>query len=226
MKEAKKFEFDGVDAKTEWKIGLILALPALGVFFLVMFIFEFYLPRTYFMYPVLSAAILTLVISILLLKLLSRTIKDKKWTIRVDESTLEITHKNKKHLIPLTTIRSIKNLGNVGFRYLTIITNKESIKIRVGNTGFVPFSAQKDIETIDAFIQHLSSYLQENFNKKDLKNKLNINVFPNYGVYVVKSEKIRYSIINTLKPWQIMIIFLCGGFLLLILLFTQLEKYW
>lgn len=226
MKETRNFQFDGVDAKTEWKIGLILAVPALAVFFLVMYVSEFYLPKTYFLYPVLLASVLTIVISILILKLLSGTIKDKKWNINIDDKVLEITYKNIKKAIPLTDIRSIKNLGNVGFRYLTIITHHETIKIRVGNTGFVPFSTQKDLEIFDDFVEYLRPFLYENFNKKELKNKINTQVFPNYGVYVVKSEKIKYSIINRLKPWQIMIIFLCGGFLLLILLFTQLEKYW
>ncbi|MBV8326140.1 hypothetical protein [Chryseobacterium sp.] len=226
MKEIKNFQFDGIDAKTEWKIGLILAVPALAVFFLVMYIGELYLPKSSFLYPVLLASFLTIIVSILILKLLSTTIKDKKWNINVDESMLEITYKNEKKLIPLKDIRSIKNLGNVGFRYLTITTPDENIRMRVGNTGFVPFSTQKDLEIIDAFVDYLNPFLEENFNKKELKNKLNTQVFPHYGVYVVKSEKIKYSMINRLKPWQIMIIFLCGGFLLLIVLFTQLEKYW
>ncbi len=57
MKETRNFQFDGVDAKTEWKIGLILAVPALAVFFLVMYVSEFYLPKTYFLYPVLLASL-------------------------------------------------------------------------------------------------------------------------------------------------------------------------
>ncbi|PKF73770.1 hypothetical protein [Chryseobacterium sp. PMSZPI] len=226
MKETRNFQFNGIDAKTEWKIGLILAVPALGVFLLVMYLSESYLPKTYFLYPVLLAAVVTILISILILKFLSSSIKDKKWNININDKVLEITHKNIKKEIPLADIRSIKNLGNVGFRYLTIITHHETIKIRVGNTGFVPFSTQKDLENCDAFVEYLRPFLEENFNKKELKNKINTQIFPNYGVYVVKSEKIKYSIINRLKPWQIMIIFLCGGFLLLVLLFTQLEKYW
>ncbi|MCW3161409.1 hypothetical protein [Chryseobacterium oryctis] len=226
MKESKKFQFEGIDAKTEWKIGLILAIPALFVFFSIMYLFEFYLPKTNFLYPVLSAAILTIIISLLLLKFLAKTIKNKTWIINANDTNLEIIYKEAKYIIPLKDIRIIKNLGNVGFRYLTIVTPEKSIKIRVGNTGFVPFSSQFDIEKVDEFLEYLTPFLNENFNKKELKNKINTNIFPNYGVYVTKSEIIKYSIINKLKPWQIILIFICGGFLLLVILFTQLEKYW
>lgn len=226
MEKTKNFEFEGIDAKTEWRIALLIAFPALSTFCTVMYLFESSIMKASFMLQFSLASSLTLVMSMLLLKLLSMSIKNKKWNINTYENKIEIVHKNKKKVILLMDIKCIKNLGNIGFRYLTIQSAYETIKIRVGNTGFVPFSAQQDIESVDAFIEYLSPFLTKEFNKKVLKNKMTTYMFPNYGVYVTKSEKIKYSVINKLKPWQIILIFLSVGFFLLILLFTQLEKYW
>lgn len=136
-----------------------------------------------------------------MLKQLSNLKKNKKWVITIENEDLKITFQDKVWKFQLSDIRIIKNMGNVGFRYLTIFTKTEKIKIRVGNTGFIPFSTEEDIMIVDKFIAYLKPFIEVNFNKMILKNRLDNYAFPNCGVYVVKTDKIRYGVINKMKPY-------------------------
>jgi hypothetical protein len=196
LMESKEFKFQGVDAKTEWKLGLMLLFPAFLIFISSTYIVSLLIPDIYFLSPLLAASGLTFMASMGILKLLSNAVKDKQWIVNVDGEILHISFKNHSCNMLLDDIRIIKNMGNSGFRYLTITAKNETIKIRVGNAVLVPFSTAEDIATIDAFIAYLKPYMDERFNKKILRNQINNNVFSNFGIYVAKTEKIKYSIIN------------------------------
>jgi hypothetical protein len=220
--ERKEFRFQGVDAGTELRLGLIMSIPALLIFISTAYGVSRFIPVAYFLAPVLAASGLTVAASIGILKLLSFTVKDKQWTVIAGGENLTLSFQKRTYNIPLDDIRIIKNMGNTGFRYLTIITRNETVKIRVGSTGFVPFSTAEDITAVDAFIAHLMPYIDKRFNRKILKNRFNNNVFPNFGIYVTKTEKIKYSFINKLQPWQVMICFGALGFILIMVLMAAL----
>lgn len=220
--ENKEFRFEGLDAKTEIRLALNLIFPALVVMIGTLILINMLFPKIYFLYPLLFAAFLTLSLCMLILKQLAKRVKDKEWIVAINNETLHIKFQNQHHIFNLADIKKIKNLGNAGFRYLTIITNKDVIKIRVGNTGLTPFSSEKDIKQLDEFMEYLMPYVRENFNQKELKNIINTNIFSNFGVFVVKGEKIRYSIINKMQPWQVFVFGIGMGLFILFLLFMGL----
>jgi hypothetical protein len=163
LMESKEFRFQGVDARTEWRLGLILFFPAALIFISFTYGVSRLMPTVHFFYSVVPAAGLTVVASTLMLKLLAHAVKDKQWIVNVEPERVRISYKNHASNIPLDAIRIIKNRGNTGFRYVTIITRNETIKMRVGSTGFVPFSAAEDVAAVDAFIAHLKPYIDEHF---------------------------------------------------------------
>lgn len=223
--ENKEFRFEGLDAKTELKLALYLIFPGLAVMIGTLILIDMLAPKIHFLYSSLFAAFLTFSVCTFILKQLAKRVKSKEWVIVIDNGTLNIKFQNQHSIFSLTDMKKIKNLGNAGFRYLTVITNKDRIKIRVGNTGLTPFSSEKDIEQLDEFVAYLMPYIRENFNQKELKNIINTNVFPNFGVYVVKGEKINYSIINKMEPWQVFVFGIGLGLFLLFLLMQVLFYY-
>lgn len=219
--ENKEFRFQGLDAKTEVRTALMLIIPSLMVMFGVLAIAHVAFPKMFFLFPLVFAAVLTVLVSVIILKLLVAKLKDKEWTIRISEGkNVFVKFRNAEYNFELKDIIMIKNMGNTNIRYLTIETRQDKIKIRVGNTGFAPFSTAKDIEELDAFIEFIKFYIDENFNKKILKNAANPNIIPNFGVYVVKGVEIKYSLINKMKPWQIAILIL-GTLVLIMVLFMK-----
>lgn len=223
--ENKEFRFEGLDAKTELKLALNLIFPGLAVMIGVLILTNMLFPRIYFLYPLLFAAFLTLLVCIFILKQLTKRIKGKEWIVVINNENVQIKFQNLHYIFNLAEIKMIKNLGNAGFRYLTIVTQRDNIKIRVGNTGFTPFSSEKDIEKLDEFVEYLMPYIRENFNQKELKNIINTNIFTNFGVYVVKGEKIKNSIINKMEPWQVFV-FGIGLFFIILFLFMQVLFYY
>ncbi|KPE49408.1 hypothetical protein [Chryseobacterium indologenes] len=222
--ENKEFRFEGLDAKTELKLALNLIFPGLVVMIGTLILTNMLFPKVYFLYPLLFAAFLTLAVCMLILKQLAKRIQAKEWRVVINNENLTIKFQNLQYIFNLADIKMIKNLGNAGFRYLTIITNKDNIKIRVGNTGLTPFSSEKDIEQLDEFVKYLMPYIRENFNQKELKNIINTNVFPNFGVYVLKGDKIKYSIINKMEPWQVFVFILGIGALIMIIFVNVMES--
>lgn len=222
--EKKEFVFQGLDAKTELKTALLLIIPALLIMFSVLFISHIFFPNLYFLVPLLLAAILTVSLSVLILNQLSKRIKDKNWIIIIENENIDIKFRDSHYALKLSDIMMIKNMGQPGLRYLTIKTRNDVIKIRVGNTGLAPFSKEEDIEIIDSFIEYLKPYIIENFNKKILKNIININIIPNFGVFINKKEKIKYTIINKMEPWQVMVFILGITTVVLILFVIVMEK--
>ena len=218
MKIIKEFRFKGVDLKTELILGFMLSIPLMiivpGFFYLIHVLSE----GSPVAGNLLWASSLILASSVLLLKFFTKRIKNRLWVIKAGETELDITFRDKHYSFSLSEIRIIKNLGGHGLRYLTIITKKEKVRIRVGDIALAPFSTQKDIEEVDAFVAYLKPYINRNFNKKRLKNKIFDEIFPNYGVYVVKSEKIKYSLINRMYPWQVVLLILSCVVLFLLLL--------
>ena len=224
--ENKEFRFQGLDAKTEWKTALFLIIPALIIMFGVLYLSHIVIPKVFFLIPLVFAAFITVIISMIILKMISKRIKDKEWFVKINgNNEISIKYKDQQYNFGLKDIIMIKNMGNVGVRYLTIKTKNDILKIRVGNTGFAPFSQEKDITELDAFIGFIKPYLNENFNKKILKNAINTNIIPNFGIYVIKGEEIKYSILNKMKPWQVITMVLTFGVLIMILFFNIMEYY-
>ncbi|REC59098.1 hypothetical protein DRF65_27725 [Chryseobacterium pennae] len=205
----REFSFQGLDFKTELKLALVLIIPGLCTMLGVLFGGELLFPKIHFLKSVAFASVMTIGICMITLKQLSRLVKEKNWTINIKDDHFHITFRNLNYQFQASEIKMIKNIGNVGLRYLTIKTADQTIKIRVGDTGLAPFSSQKDIDELDAFVQHIKPYITKKFNKKELRNIINPTIIPNLGVYVVKGEKIKYSIINKMQPWQV-ILFILG----------------
>lgn len=223
--ENKEFRFEGLDAKTELKLALSLIFPGLVVMIGTLVLINMLFPKIYFLYPLLFASLLTLSVCMFILKKLAKRVGGKEWIVVINNENVQIKFQNLHYIFNLADIKMIKNLGNAGFRYLTIITKKDNIKIRVGNTGLTPFSSEKDIEKLDEFVEYLMPYIRENFNQKELKNIINTNIFTNFGVYVIKGEKIKYSIINKMEPWQVFV-FGIGLFFIILFLFMQVLFYY
>jgi len=224
--EDKEFRFQGLDAKTELHISLVLVIPALIMMIGTLYLSHLFVSNTFFLFPIIIAALITILGSITLLKIMTNRIKEKEWIIRInDQETITARFRNYVYNFNMTDIVMIKNMGNEGVRYLTIKTSDKFLKIRVGHTGFAPFSSDEDINKLDAFIDYLRPYIDQNFNTKVLKNAINPNVIPNFGVFVRKGEKIKYSIINKMQPWQVIAMILSIGIIIMILFFNIMEYY-
>lgn len=217
MKTNKVYRFKGVNSETEWRFGLLAAAPTLlvllGCLFLFKEIFNFH-----FILSFIIASVICVLMILFIIKKLSNQNKNLYWIISLANDDIDISFRDKNWKFQLKDIRIIKNMGNVGFRYLTIITKTDKIKIRVGNIALVPFSTDTDIIEVDNFIASLKPYIDENFNKKILKNRLDSNSIPNWGIFVDKKEKVKYSIINKMTPAQILIFFGISSFLMILLL--------
>ncbi|WP_347218724.1 hypothetical protein [Chryseobacterium sp.] len=221
----REFSFQGLDFKTELKLALVLIIPALFTMLGVLFGGELLFPKIHFLKSVAFASVMTIGICMITLKQLSRLVKEKTWRINIKDNNFHITFRNLAYQFQGSEIKMIKNMGNVGLRYLTIKTADQTIRIRVGDTGLAPFSSQKDIDELDAFVQYIKPYIIKNFNKKELRNIINPTIIPNFGVYVVKGEKIKYSIINKMQPWQIVLFILGIAGVVMTLLMTGFFYY-
>ncbi|SDJ91763.1 hypothetical protein [Chryseobacterium jejuense] len=213
------FSFQGLNFKTELRLALLLIIPGLCTMLGILFGGDLLFPNIHFLKSVAFASIMTIGVCMITLRQLSRLVKEKTWIINIKDNQFHITFRNLDYQFHASEIKMIKNLGNIGLRYLTIKTADNIIKIRVGDTGLAPFSSQKDIDELDAFVQYIKPYINKNFNKKELRNIINTTIIPNFGVYVVKGEKIKYSIINKMKPWQVIIFILgiAGGVMILLM---------
>lgn len=219
------FSFQGLDFKTELRLALVLIIPGLCIMLGVLFGGDLLFPNIHFLKSVAFASIMTIGVCMITLKQLSRFVKEKTWTINIKDNHFHITFRNLEYRFQASEIKMIKNLGNVGLRYLTIKTTDHTIRIRVGDTGLAPFSSQKDIDELDAFVQYMKPYINKNFNKKELRNIINTTVIPNFGVYIVKGEPIKYSIINKMKPWQVIVFILGIAGVVMTLLMTGFIYY-
>lgn len=219
------FSFQGLDFKTELKLALILIIPGLCTMLGVLFGGDLLFPKIHFLKSVAFAIIMTIGVCMVTLKVLSRLVKEKTWTVDIKDNYFHITFRNLKYQFHASEIRMIKNLGNVGLRYLTIKTADQTIKIRVGDTGLAPFSSQKDIDELDSFVQYMKPYIIKNFNKKELRNIMNPTTIPTFGVYVAKGEKIKYSIVNKMQPWQVILFILGIAGIVMTLLMTGFIYY-
>ena len=220
----KEFRFQGLDAKTEIRLALILIIPGLGTMLGVLFYGDLLFPGIHFLKSVSFASIMTLGVCLFIFKQLSRFIKEKEWVISIKDNNFHIRYRNLEYRFQASDIRMIKNLGNVGFRYLTIKTRTDTIKVRVGNTGMAPFSTQKDLDELDAFMEYMKPYIKRHFNQKELRNIIDTRVIPNFGVYVVKGDKIKYSILNKMEPWQVIVSFLGISAIILVFFIKFLEN--
>lgn len=221
----KEFRFQGLDSKTELNLALKLIVPVLVIMIGILYGSSVIFPKLPFLISLFVASILALSISMFLLKKLSDRIRQKEWLIGVENDSVSIKFRDENYNFRLSDVKMIKNLGNVGLRYLTIKTDTDVIKIRVGNSGLAPFSTQADIDEVDAFVAYIKPFINEHFNTKILKNIANCEIMPNFGVYVVKGENIKYSVINKMKPWQVILFILGIGVLVMVLFMTGILYY-
>lgn len=220
----KEFRFQGLDAKTEIRLALMLIIPGLATMLGVLFCGDLLFPGMPFLKSVSFASIMTIEVCLFTFKQLSNFIKEKEWVISIKDDHFHISFRSLEYGFQISDLRMVKNLGNVGFRYLTLTTKTDTIKIRVGNTGMAPFSTQKDLDELDAFMEYMKPYIKEHFNQKELRNIIDTRVIPNFGVYVVKGDKIRYSILNKMEPWQVIAFFLGISAIILVFFIKFLEN--
>ena len=182
MKE-RKFEFYGVDSKTELSIALIAGLALIVVWFgLLLFYYEYFQlhsivrisKRIFFLCLLIGFSV-----SVLFIKVLSHRYKNL-WTIIALEDHLTITFKNEKWRLEKRDIQKISYLGNENFRYLSFFTNEQKIKIRVGTNFLTPFSTKEDLRLTDEFVEFISPFLKNNFDNK-IKKAIH---FENQGIYL------------------------------------------
>lgn len=182
MKE-RKFEFYGVDSKTELSIALVAGLALIVVWFgLLLFYYEYFQldsivrisKRIFFLCLLIGFSV-----SVLFIKVLSHRYKNL-WTIIALEDHLTITFKNEKWRLEKRDIQKISYLGNENFRYLSFFTNEQKIKIRVGTNFLTPFSTKEDLRITDEFVEFISPFLKNNFDNK-IKKAIH---FENQGIYL------------------------------------------
>ena len=179
----RKFEFYGVDSKTELSIALIAGLALIVVWFgLLLFYYEYFQldsivrisKRIFFLCLLIGFSV-----SVLFIKVLSHRYKNL-WTIIALEDHLTITFKNEKWRLEKKDIQKISYLGNENFRYLSFFTNEQKIKIRVGTNFLTPFSTKEDLRLTDEFVEFISPFLKNNFDNK-IKKAIH---FENQGIYL------------------------------------------
>lgn len=223
-----EFTFQGLDAKIELRFALLLIVPTILIMLGTLYLSHLFFPKTFFLNPLLFSAIISVAGATVFLRWMINRIKnqEKKWKINIKpQGNIEISYRNSFYKFNLKDILMIKNMGNIGIRYLTIKTVNNVVKIRVGNSGFAPFSTEKDVEILDGFVNYMKPYIDENFNMKVLKNALNPNIIPNFGVFVKKGMEIRYSLINKMTPWQVIVLILSLGTAFIVLFILIMEHY-
>lgn len=222
----KVFRFQGLDFRTEMWLGFtilpILVIVLVGLFYLLRTVLPFdplRIPRSLIIVVILGTSLFSI-------HWLAKLVRDKTWTVCIDAGRLLIRFRRQQFDIPLESIREIRNLGNAELRYLSIFTKDGlSVRMRVGIGAMTPFSTKEDIQTVDEMMTWLKPYIDQHFNKKELRNKINQNLFPHYGIYVVKSEPLTYKWIEKRTPGQLVLIILGGGAMILVLLLQALFYY-
>lgn len=214
----KTFKFNGLDGKTERRLNLYLSIPTFITIGTMIVIKELFF-KIHSLSLLMFIVSIAFVLHISFLKQYVKRIKDKQWTVSVENECIQIRFQNQYYAFSLSEIRMISNIGDAKLRHLTIQTHRQTINIRVGNSELTPFSTNDDIEQLDAFVAYLMPYIHKNFNQKMMKNKIAPSGFKNFGVYVVKGEFIKYSFINKLTPAQIeILVFGCAILIILVLL--------
>lgn len=225
--EDKEFRFQGIDARTELKLSALLVIPACCIMCGTLYLAYQFRPDPLYS-PIILGAVLTVAGSMMILKFMVGQIKemDRIWTIKVkDLERITVTFKDQVHHFGLMDITNVKNMGNTNVRYLTINTKELTLRIRVGSGGFAPFSSERDIMILDTFISYIMPYLTEHFHLKKLKNAMHPRIIPNFGVYVRKGEKIKYSLINKMYPWQVIAMIVFIGIIMMIIFMIIMEHY-
>jgi len=161
--EEKTYEFYGVDAKTELKIGIIVGVNTILTLFVLFLLFPTGNLRTN-----LFVIALTLLWDSVVIKFFSKK-NMRLWSLTKINDKLIIKYKEEMHEIPLKDIVQINILGSIEHRYFTIKYNSQSVRIRVGTSWMAPFSRKGDLQILDSFIKKLTNFLNKNFTKKDRK---------------------------------------------------------
>ncbi|WP_144038383.1 hypothetical protein [Soonwooa buanensis] len=216
------YTINGIDYKTELQLGIGLGVIIICVFIAIAV--TPFLMSNVARFSLVGLAGTIVAGSFLYLKFIMNFIKNKVWTIKILDDRLYFNYGQKETIIPLSDILKIKNVGNSNvFRYLSFYTKNSVVKIRVGNGGFTPFSKEEDVSKLDQFFEELLPYINKNFNKKEAFVKPNQFSFKNMGVYVHKSEKIHYNIIERMGvTYYIVGLFICAG-LFLSIVFSSVE---
>ncbi|MFL9834244.1 hypothetical protein [Chryseobacterium terrae] len=164
-----KYNITGVDLKTE----LIIALSIVPFFLLFsalsLFLYnnltgvEF---RNIPFYITLGGMISGIILGLFFAKFLGKKMNDV-WLIKEEDGILEINFKKKSWTIQLNNIAKFKIFGNSNFKYVSIFTANETVKMRIGNSGLTPFSSPEDLMKLDNFIDEIKPYFDKNYSKKD-----------------------------------------------------------
>ena len=183
MNTEKIYEFYGVDAKSEIRMCIVLAVCILLMMFIPVFIYEYFIVNRNHTHTTMNIVWLNILLAILgggsaitvgtilsksevVLRFLGKKYK-KLWELRKSEKMIVIKYDNLMCEIFLEEIIKVKIYGNSKFKYFTIKTQNKTIKIRVGISWLTPFSREGDVQILDSFVEILKPYLDKNFTKKD-----------------------------------------------------------
>ena len=97
MGNYKEFRFQGLDAKTEIKLALCLIFPALAIMIGTLVLTNTLLPQIHFLYPLIFGALLTLSVCMIILKQLTKLVKNKEWSVILNNESLQIKFQNLDH---------------------------------------------------------------------------------------------------------------------------------
>jgi len=185
MKSENTYEFYGVDAKTEWRIGAIVGFCIILMMAISFILVEGFIKFKHDIWRIVFLAIvgsgvaggISLILSrvVVIMEFLGKKYR-KLWQLQKSGTMIEIKYNGLTNEIFLEDIIKVKIYGNLEFKYFTIKTQTKTVKIRVGNSGLTPFSRDGDVRILDSFIDTLKPYLNKNFAKKDKKFYMPNNV--------------------------------------------------
>lgn len=165
----KKYKIAGVDLKIELMIALSIVPFFLIFSILTIFLYhnitgiEF---RNIPFYIIVGGMLLGISLGLLFAKVLGKKMNGI-WKIEVYPEELLISFKKEKWTIKLDNISKFKIFGNPNFKYVSIFTNNETVRMRIGNSGLTPFSTPDDLKQLDNFIKEVNPYLEKNYLRKD-----------------------------------------------------------
>lgn len=165
----EKYKITGVNLKVELIIGLSIVPFFLIFSILTIFLYnnitdvEF---RNIPFYIVIGGMLLGISLGLLFAKVLGKKMNGI-WRIEVKQEYLLISFKKEKWAIKLDEILKFKIYGNPNFKYVSIFTNNEVVRMRIGNNGLAPFSNAEDLKKLDVFIKQIQPFFDENYLKKD-----------------------------------------------------------
>ncbi|WP_426791355.1 hypothetical protein [Sphingobacterium sp. WOUb80] len=165
-----KYYIKGVDLKTELLIGFSI-VPFIILFGQLSIILFRSINHVEFRniphFVFLGGGLAGLSVGLLLAKILGKKMSEFWEIILINDLELTIRFKKRKWEMKLDEILKFKIYGSTNFKYVSIYTNNQVIKMRFGNSGLTPFSTINDLKELDNFMAEILPYFDKNYEKKD-----------------------------------------------------------